>query len=196
MGKMKVNKTLNRRLNQIVASSILMLFLIVISTFTVSAAETILYKANTLQETTDITQVMEEAEDTAAVIGTLEAGTPVIVMEDCTGEWCKIRYQGLKGYIHTEALAGFGEHIQIEGETQAEEQNTTGNNFEEAMRLEFEEMAAANHRGLDEYEHNRKNRIHAIIFGSIMVLIVIAMFATGIVSAIRKNHARLDKGEQ
>ncbi len=191
-----MNKTLNRRLNRIVVSSVLILFLIVMSAFTISAAETILYKANTLQETANTTQVMEEAEDTAAVVGTLEAGTPVIVIEDCTGEWCKIRYQGLKGYIHTEALAGFGEHIQMEKETQTEVQKTTGNDFEEAIRLEFEEMEAANHRGLDEYEHNRKNRIHAIIFGSIMVLIVVAMFATGIVSAIRKNHARLDKGEQ
>lgn len=124
-------------------------------------------KINTLQEIQAATQVYESADETAASLGTLEAGTPVIVMEEPQGEWCKVKYQEMEGYVPLASLTGYGDGAAIEKEFNKEQDNTR--------------------RAIDELEVEKQQKKQMIIWGCIIGALVIAIFAVGIVSAIRKN---------
>ena len=50
----------------------------------------------------------EQAAESAGGVGNLKKGTPVIVIEEEEGNWCKIQYQEILGYIQKEYLERYG----------------------------------------------------------------------------------------
>ena len=72
----------------------------------VRAAEKI--PENSLWQISQDVEVKEQAAESAGAVGNLKKGTPVIVIEEEEGNWCKIQYQEILGYIQKEYLERYG----------------------------------------------------------------------------------------
>lgn len=127
------------------------------------------FTAGTVWGVVSDTEVKETADDSARTVGELEEGAAVILAEDTADGWCKIQNQSVTGYIPIEAL-----QIYQAGEP-------------EELTQEFTEQEQLSTTGVEDYEQIAKEKKTATIWGVIIGVIVVAIFAVGIISALKNN---------
>lgn len=134
----------------------------------VQAAETA--GAMTLQQTVKDTQIKESPEADAKTLREIEEGTAVIVYGDPQDSWSQVEYDGVSGYIESGAL----EYYMVEG-------------GEEELGQEFAEVQEETVRTVEESELTQKSKRTSAIWGGVIAVLVAAIFAVGVVSAIKKD---------
>lgn len=154
---------------------ILWLFIMVLGCMPVYAAELEQVQKNMVLETIHEVDLLEQPDTAAKAIGTLQAGTPVVVMEDGIEEWCKVASQELTGYIKISEL------------------KTLGN--QDDLNAEFEKIGNTVQLVFDEIMIRENEEKQARIWGTIIVALIVAIFGVGIVSAIRKNKVEKEEGK-
>ncbi len=147
-------------------------------TQTEEAAEQARFVKDTVWEAADDVTVREEPDRKSKTAGKLEAGTPVVVSEDEKDGWCKVRNQTVEGYVQTSDL-------QIVNAANAE-----------ALKQEFGVNEEFDSMVLEEYDYRQRQRRTSIIWGVIIGVLVAAIFAVGIVSAIHSNKEEQGEEEQ
>lgn len=110
----------------------------------------------------------ENASESAKEVQELVAGDTVMVTAYTDGEWCTVSKGDKTGYVPINALTPIGNVDTLNAEF-----NSIGNDYESI----YEEML--------ELQRQKRNRM---IWGSIIVVLVIAIFGVGIVSAVKKNR--------
>ncbi len=137
---------------------------------------------DTVWEVTGDVTVRDEPDRKSKKTGKLEAGTPVVVSEDEQDGWCKVRNQTVEGYIETSSL-------QMVNAANAE-----------ALKQEFGVNEEFDSMVLEEYEYQKRQKRTTFIWGAVIGVLVVAIFAVGIVSAINGNKAEQNedngKGEE
>ena len=132
-------------------------------TFVCQASE---LKENALYQLQEDTNVYESAKDDSKVVAELSAGTGVICISADT-EWAMIQYQDIQGYIPAKVLKLYGD--------------------EDALNAEFAEVQEENDLRYERMEAYIEQQKSARLWGSIIVILVIAIFGVGIFSTVKKN---------
>lgn len=127
----------------------------------------------TLQKTVKDTEIKESPEDSAEILREIEEGTGVIVYGEPQDSWSRVEYDGVSGYMESEALELY-----------------MADDEEEALEQEFETVQEETVRTVEESELIRKSRRTSAIWGGVIAVLVAAIFVVGVVSAIKK-----EKGE-
>lgn len=127
----------------------------------------------TLQKTVKDTEIKESPEDSAETLREIEEGTGVIVYGEPQDSWSRVEYDGVSGYMESEALELY-----------------MADDEEEALEQEFETVQEETVRTVEESELIRKSRRTSAIWGGVIAVLVAAIFVVGVVSAIKK-----EKGE-
>lgn len=135
------------------------------------------FTAGTVWGVVSDTEVKETPDDSARTVGELEEGAAVILAEDTADGWCKIQNQSVTGYIPIEAL-------QIYQAGTAEE-----------LTQEFAQQEQMSTIGIEEYERAMEEKRTATIWGIVIGVLVVAVFAVGIISAL-KGDKEQDKKEK
>lgn len=167
-----------KKVSKIWTSILMMAMLFVLTGFGVQAAEDVRFAVDTVWEAADNVTVREEPDSKSKTTGKLEAGTPVVVSEDEQDGWCKVRNQTVEGYVQTSDL-------QIVNAANAE-----------ALKQEFGVNDEFGSMVLEEYDYQKKQKRTSLIWGVVIAVLVVAIFAVGIVSAIHSNKAEQDEEEQ
>lgn len=136
-------------------------------------------------ETTELSQIMlangkveakEMSDDSATVVITYESGAPVLVIGETTDGWYKVSYQDKIGYVHKSELTTQG--LDVEG-----------------LDKEMETAEAESKLVVEEVERYRAEARQSRIWGTIIVLLVVGIFATGILSTVKaEREKRKDAG--
>lgn len=142
-------------------------------------------------ETNELNQIMmskdkleakEIPDDSANVTITYESGAPVFVIGETTDGWYKVSYQDKVGYVHKSALTS--PELDVEG-----------------LDKEMKEAEEESKLVVEEVERYRAEARRSRIWGTIIVLLVVGIFATGIISTLKtekeknKEASRNDSGE-
>lgn len=109
---------------------------------------------------------------------TYEKGASVFVIEVVGDEWVLARYQDKTGYVDKTALL-MQESMDVAG-------------IDAEMAIEAEETQFV----LEEVERYRQESRRSKIWGTIIVVLVIGIFATGIVSSIRASKNKESEDEK
>lgn len=134
----------------------------------VNAAETTTVAGTVLKTDGDV-DVYQEASETSAVTAALDAGTAVLVTDDDAGEgWCRILVRETTGYIKSAHLVPLVSS--------------------EEMDLEFEQIGNNYHMVFNEVEQLEKQRSQTKMWGAVIAVLTIGLFAAGILPVIRKNR--------
>ncbi len=104
-------------------------------------------------------------------VAELPAGTAALVVEETEDGWVRIMYQDIAGYVQSEQLKVFGDTEALDDEF--------GNN-DVAYKLVFEE-----------YEVEQKQQKNEMLWGAILIAIIVLIFVTSILSAIKKNREEM-----
>lgn len=142
---------------------------------TVYAEELESIEKNMVLETAKEVELLEKPETAAKAVVTLQAGTPVMVVEEENNGWCKVANQGQEGYVQISAL------------------KTIGN--QEELNAEFEKISNTIQLAFDEIMTQENATKQARIWGTIIVVLIVAIFGVGIVSAIKKNKLEREEGK-
>lgn len=137
-----------------------------LGTMTVAATQSTEIDANILLEITQDTQLYEQPDTQAAVVGTLEKGTPVFSVEASKENWCKVSYQELSGYVPISTIRIYNS---------------------EELEQELKQAGESNKLLFEEIEYVKTQKQEKIMWGSVIVVLVAAMFTVGIASAVLKN---------
>lgn len=141
----------------------------------VCASELESVQKNMVLETMKETALQEEPKTNTKTVVTLSAGTPVLVVEDESNGWCKVSSQEQAGYVMISELKTIGN---------PEELNTEFDMISNTVQLVFDEIITR--------ENETKQ---ARIWGSIIVVLIVAIFGVGIVSALKKNKQESEEGK-
>lgn len=136
----------------------------------VQAAEADNSGAMTLQQTTKDAEIKEAPDSSAETLSDLEKGTAVIVYGEPQDSWSQVEYQGVKGYIESNALEAYSAIDDVE-----------------ELDQEFEAVEEETIRIIDEHELVQKSKRTSIIWGVIIAVLILGIFAVGIVSALKKD---------
>lgn len=131
----------------------------------VCAAEDL--KKDMVMETIEEVKLLEKAEGNATVVATLPAGTTVLITEDSSNGWCRVSVKEQSGYLQTTQLKTIGNKDELDAEFE-KISNTVQLIFEEIVTMEKETKQAR-------------------VWGTVIVVLIIAIFGVGIVSALKKN---------
>lgn len=145
---------------------------LVLGGFTVRASEGMEITGNILLEITQEAMLMAEPDEQSEVIATLAAGTPVFSVEDSDGIWIKISYQELSGYTHLQNVRIYGS---------------------EELDQEFEQQATQNVLLINELEYIAAQKKQKTTWTIVIAVLVVAIFAVSIASAVLKNIHEMDK---
>lgn len=129
-----------------------------------------------MMEVISDTQVYEQPNgvgDGAMVVMDLKAGTPVVVVDTSDPVWYQISYNNQPGYI-------LGSNLKLYGDV-------------EVLDEEFEQIAMEDEMNFYALMAELEHRKQAWIWGSIITILVVAIFAIGIISAVKTNK---EKNEQ
>ncbi len=136
----------------------------------VQAAEADNSGAMTLQQTTKDAEIKEAPDSSAEKLSDLEKGTAVIVYGEPQDSWSQVEYQGVKGYVESNALEAYSAIDDVE-----------------ELDQEFEAVEEETIRIIDEHELIQKSKRTSIIWGVIIAVLILGIFAVGIVSALKKD---------
>ncbi|MCI7791473.1 MAG: SH3 domain-containing protein [Lachnospiraceae bacterium] len=142
----------------------------IMGTMLVVAAEA---ETNMLVQVLEDISLYEDPNEESEVIGTLSAGDPAICVEKAVDGWIKISYQELAGYTRVE-------NVKLPND--------------EELNQEFEQIANQNALLINELEYTELQKKQKTTWGIIIGVLVVAIFAVGIASAMMKNiHDREQK---
>lgn len=114
-------------------------------------------------------KVYQEASGTSKETAVLDAGTVVLVTDADAGEgWCRISVREITGYIRSEYLVSIDSSKEI--------------------NLEFEQLGNNYHMVFNEVQQLEKQRLQARIWGTVIAVLVVGVFAAGLIPVIRKNR--------
>lgn len=133
-----------------------------------NAAELDTTVVGTILKTDVNMEVYQEASETSEVITMLDAGTVVLVTDDVEEDWCRISVKEVTGYIKS------GHLIPL--------------NSSEEMNLEFEQIGNNYHMLFNEVQQLEKQQLQTKIWGSVIAVLVVGIFAAGIIPVIKKNR--------
>lgn len=154
-------------MKKMISKVVMVIAIMMLGCMTVCGAELESVQRNMVLETVEEIELRIEPETTAKVIATLQAGTVVVVAEDVNGDWCKVTCQEQEGYLPVAKLKTLGN---------TEELNSEFDKISQTVQLAFEEIMTREHE-----------EMQARIWGSIIVVLIIAIFGVGIASAVKKN---------
>ena len=120
----------------------------------------------------------EKPDNKAQTIFSFEAGSPVYVTGPTDG-WYSVQYEDKTGYINADAVKG----ILVPAAMDVDELNAELKAVEEESKMIIEET-----------ERYRAESRRSKIWGGIIILLVVGIFATGIVSTVRAEKKK--KGEE
>lgn len=160
-------------MKKIINKVILAITVMILGCITVCGAELESVQKNMVLETTEEVELRVEPSATAKTIATLQVGTAVVVAEDANGDWCKVAYKEQEGYVSVTKLKALGN---------TEELNSEFDKISQTVQLAFEEIMTREHE-----------EMQARIWGSIIVVLIVAIFGVGIASAVKKNKEEAKK---
>lgn len=137
----------------------------------------------TLQVLPADAEVKESPDMNSATIGNLKAGTAVIV-ESQDGEWTKVLYQDIEGYISDAVVSSFESYIAEDSER-------------ESLEQEMLSVAEEEQRITEEYELILKQKRTSVIWGVVIAILIVLIIGLGVVSAVRnvKEEAKKEREE-
>lgn len=136
---------------------------------------------------TELNQVMtiltgydarELPDSEAPVVYSYEEGDSVWVIGETKDGWYKTSYQGLEGYIPKECITGLQIEVEDQGTIKLEDSELDG---------EFAEMEAESKMLVEEVERQRSEEKRSRVWIVVIVVLVVGIFATGIISASKKG---------
>lgn len=133
----------------------------------VSAAETDTADVETAMKTDTDVKVYQSASETSKVVAELKAGTVVLVTDDVREGWSRISVNEISGCIQT------GHLVMLTSDEMNQEFEQIGNNY---------------HMVFNEVEQLKKQRTQARIWGAVIAVLVVGIFAAGIIPVIKKNR--------
>lgn len=161
-------------MKKVISKVMLGIVIMMLGCITGYAAELESIQKNMVLEMVETVELREEPAVTAKTITTLQAGTTVVVVEDANGDWCKVSYQEQEGYVPVAKLKTLGNK---------EELNSEFGKISQTVQLAFEEIMVREHE-----------EMQARIWGSIIVVLIVAIFGVGIASAVKKNKEESKEG--
>ncbi len=140
-----------------------------------TAQEAEIVELNQIMQAKEAVEAKAETKDNAEVIVTYSAGAPVYVVGETADGWYQISYQNQKGFVHKSELAEMKEI--------------------DAAALD-EELEAAEAEGkmvVEEVERYRAEVRRSRTWGTVIVLLVVGIFATGIISTVKAEKEEKKK---
>lgn len=134
-----------------------------------TAQETEISELNQVMTAKDQLDVKETPDDNAATVMTFESGDAVFVAGETTDGWYKVSYQDKAGYVRKSELATF--EMDVEG-----------------IDKEMTEAAEEGKQVVEEVERYRTEARRTKIWGTVIVLLVVGIFATGIISTMKNER--------
>lgn len=135
----------------------------------VNAAEADAAVAGNVLKTDADVEVHQEASGTSEVTAELEAGTVVLVTDnDAGGGWCRILVRETTGYVEAGHLVPLVSS--------------------EEMNQEFEQIGNNYHMVFNEVQQIEKQRSQTKMWGAVIAVLTVGVFAAGIIPVIRKNR--------
>lgn len=129
-------------------------------------------KEQVLMELQADAEVHEEAKEESPVIATLPEGTAIICTETESEIWYQMSYQDIKGFVLAETLGLYGDA--------------------EGLNEEFEEIQEDDGYQFGVIEEGQRQKKSQFLWGGIMVLLVVLMFATGVYTVLRNKKKESD----
>lgn len=163
-------KTVMKR-KSILKSILLSLFVMLTIGMPVKASDSNM--TMTLQQTVKDADIKETPDKSAETLKSVEKGTGVIVYGEPQDSWSQVEYDGAKGYMESGALEAYVTEEDVE-----------------VLEEEFDTVQEDTVRVVEESEMLQKSKRTSFIWGTVIAVLVGAIFVVGIVSAIKK-----DKGE-
>ncbi len=131
------------------------------------ASEASKIAVNTVHQLAEDTQLRTNPDAEATKVCEVKAGAVVIVTAYDGGEWCEVSCKGNQGYVPITMLTPVGDS--------------------KALAQEFENLANDYENTYEEMLEIRRQERNSRIWGCVIIALVVAIFAVGIVSAIKKN---------
>lgn len=129
---------------------------------------------NQIMTANDKLEIKEIPDDNAAIVFTYESGAAVFVTGETTDGWYKVSYQDKVGYVRKSELEAA--ELDVEG-----------------IDKEMADAAAEGKQIVEEVERYRIEAQRTKIWGTVIILLVVGIFATGIISTI-KNEKEENEG--
>lgn len=136
----------------------------------VSAQEQAVEERNQIMTAQEKVEAKAEPEEQAAIVHSYESGDSVFVTGETADGWYQITYQDVVGYVPVSTLTEM--EIDVEG-------------LDEEFSTEEEEGKLV----VEVVERKRAEAKRARIWGTIIVVLVVGIFALGIFSAIKANRS-------
>lgn len=130
---------------------------------------------NQIMVATETVEAKETPDQAAAVMITYEKDSSVFVTGETSDGWYRVSYQNMIGYIPKEKLA-----VQTYGEE---------------LDQEFRAMEEESVMIVEEVERYRAEARRSKIWGAVIILLIMGIFATGIISA-GKNDKEKPKAQK
>lgn len=140
---------------------------------TAHAADAENIKKNMVLQVNDDVKLCESPDKPAAVTATLEKGTPVVIMQDAKDGWCMVSYHDKSGYVQIS-------HLGIVGD-------------KDKLSDEFRIISEEGVMGYLEADMAKRKMVSERIWGSVILLLVVAIFGAGILSAFKKDRKNMKK---
>ena len=112
-------------------------------------------------------EAREQPSDTAPVIERFTIGTPILVMRAVDETWYEISYQEQTLYVRQSGIEQLAENEELE--------------------QEFQQMEEEGAMIISAVEQYRQDRIRSRIWAGVILLLVIGIFAVGIVGSVRNK---------
>lgn len=145
----------------------------IVSGITVYASDLDYVRKDMVLETIEETSLYETAKENAKEVAVIPAQTPVLVVEEAENGWCKVASQEQTGYAKISKLKTLGNKDELDAEF---------DKVNQTVLLTFDEIIT-----------REKEARQARVWGTIIVVLIVAVFGVGIVSAIRKNKLENEK---
>lgn len=144
-------------------------WILLVAAVPVNAEEADNAVAGTVRKTDADIRVYQETSETSAGTAMLDEGTVVLITDENVGEgWCRISVREVTGYVRSEHLVPLSDSAEID--------------------LEFEQLGNNYHMVFNEVQQLEKQRLHTRIWGTVIAVLVVGVFAAGLVPVVRKNR--------
>lgn len=172
---------------------------------TVCAADAEDIKKNMVLQTNSDVELHEEPDATSGITATLPGGTPVIVKEDEKDGWCMVAYREDTGYVEVSLLGVLGsqgtpgasdDQAVAENETAVDEGSKSDSEKEatpetaNALDEEFKVIKEEGQLAYQEAEAAKEQAASERTWGIVIAVLVIAIFAVGIITTLRNNKGK------
>lgn len=146
----------------------------IVSGITVYASDLEYVGKDMVLETIEETLLYETPKEDTKETAVIPAQTPVLVIEAAENGWCKVTSQEQTGYVRISELKTLGNKDELDAEF---------DKVNQTVLLTFDEIIT-----------REKEARQARVWGTIIVVLVVAIFGVGILSAIRKNKLENERG--